>query len=45
MQMGKLLRTTVEPIRAVLKETGGFKLFKGVVENAEWVTEAGFHIY
>jgi len=42
MQIGKLLRKTVEPIKAVLKETGGFKLFEGIVDCAEQETEAGF---
>jgi hypothetical protein len=42
MRIGKLLRTAVKPIKAVLKETGGFKLFEGVVEHAERKTEAGF---
>jgi len=42
IQIGKLPRTTVEPIKAILKETNGFKLFEGVVENAERKTEAGF---
>ena len=42
MQIGKLLRTAVEPIKAVLKETEGFKLFEGVVECAERKTEVGF---
>lgn len=42
IRVGKLLRTTAEPIKAVLKETGGFRLFDGVVEEAERRTEAGF---
>jgi DUF917 family protein len=42
MQIGKLLRKTVEPVKAVLKETGGFKLFEGIVNCAEQETEAGF---
>ena len=42
IKIGKLLRTTIEPIKAVLKETNGFKLFEGVVEDAEQKTEAGF---
>ncbi|NWF87288.1 DUF917 domain-containing protein [Candidatus Bathyarchaeota archaeon] len=42
IRIGKLLRTTVEPIKAVLKETMGFKLFDGVVEHVERNTEAGF---
>ena len=42
MEIGKLLRTTAEPIEAVLKETSGFKIFEGVVEHAERKTEVGF---
>jgi hypothetical protein len=42
MQIGKLLRTAVEPIKAVLKENNGFKLFEGAVERAERKTEGGF---
>ncbi|MEM3700240.1 MAG: DUF917 domain-containing protein [Candidatus Bathyarchaeia archaeon] len=42
IKIGKLLRTAIEPIKAVLKETSGFKLFEGVVENTEQKTEAGF---
>jgi DUF917 family protein len=42
IKIGKLLRTTIEPIKAVLKETNGFKLFEGVVDDAERKTEAGF---
>jgi len=37
-----LLRNTVDPIRAVLKETSGFKLFEGEVDKIERRTEAGF---
>jgi hypothetical protein len=42
MRVGKLLRTAVEPIKAVLKENNGFKLFEGAVEHAERRTEGGF---
>jgi DUF917 family protein len=42
MRIGKLLRTTVEPIKAVLKETRGFKLFEGIAEHCERKTEGGF---
>jgi len=42
IKIGRLLRTAVEPIKAVLKETGGFTLFEGVVDYAEQKTEAGF---
>ena len=42
MKIGKLLRTAVEPIKAILKETSGFKLFEGVTNSVERKTEAGF---
>lgn len=42
MQVGKLLRKAVDPIKAVLKETGGYVLFEGVVDSVERKTEAGF---
>jgi DUF917 family protein len=42
IKIGKLLRTTIEPIKAVLKETKGFKLFEGIVDDVEQKTEAGF---
>jgi len=42
IRIGMILRKTVEPIRAVLKETGGFKLFEGEVDKIERRTEAGF---
>lgn len=42
MQVGRLLRTSAEPVKAVLKETAGFKIFEGVVEHAERKTEVGF---
>ncbi|MDI6846799.1 MAG: DUF917 domain-containing protein [Candidatus Bathyarchaeia archaeon] len=42
MQIGKMLRKSVDPIKAVVKETGGFKLFEGVVDYVERETEAGF---
>ena len=42
MQIGKLLRKTVDPVKAVLKETGGFKLLEGIVDCAQQETEAGF---
>ncbi len=42
MRIGKLLRKTVDPVKAVLKETGGFKLFEGIVDYAEQKTEGGF---
>ncbi len=42
MRIGKLLRTTIEPIKAILKETRGTKLFEGIVESVERKTEKGF---
>jgi hypothetical protein len=42
MQVGKLLRTSAEPVKAVLKKTAGFKIFEGVVDHAERKTEVGF---
>jgi len=42
IQIGKLLRKSGDPIKAVLKETGGFKLFEGTVEYAKRETEVGF---
>ncbi|MDH5449831.1 MAG: DUF917 domain-containing protein [Candidatus Bathyarchaeota archaeon] len=42
IRTGTLLRKAVEPIKAVLKETGGFKLFEGKVKKIERKTEAGF---
>lgn len=42
MRIGKLLRMTAEPIKAVLKENNGFKLFEGAVEHVERKTEGGF---
>lgn len=42
MNVGKLLRQSAKPIEAVLKETGGFRLFEGSVEEVEQKTEGGF---
>ncbi len=42
MRIGMLLRKTVDPINAVLKETNGFKLFEGIVSEVERETKAGF---
>lgn len=42
MQIGKLLRTAKDPMKAILKETGGFKLFEGIVDSVERKTEVGF---
>jgi DUF917 family protein len=41
-RIGKLLRTAVEPIKAVLKENNGFKLFEGAAKHVERKTEGGF---
>jgi len=42
MRVGMLLRKTVDPLNAVLKETHGFKLFEGIVSGVEHETKAGF---
>ena len=42
MRIGKLLKKTGKPIKAILKETGGFKLFEGVAARVERETKAGF---
>ena len=42
MRIGMLLRKTVDPLNAVLKETHGFKLFEGIVSAVERETKAGF---
>jgi len=42
MRIGMLLRKAVDPIGAVLKETGGFKLFEGTVNKVERETKEGF---
>jgi hypothetical protein len=42
MRVGKILRKAIEPMKAVLKETGGFKLFEGTTQNIDQQTEAGF---
>lgn len=42
IRIGMLLRKSVDPIRAVLKETQGFRLFEGVVEKVDRETTRGF---
>ena len=42
MKVGRLLRTSKKPIKAVLEETNGFKLFEGIADHVERKTEAGF---
>jgi len=42
IKIGKILRTAVEPMEAVLKETNGFKLFEGIADSVERKTEGGF---
>jgi hypothetical protein len=42
IRIGTLLRKAVDPIGAVLKETGGFKLFEGQVSEVERETRGGF---
>jgi DUF917 family protein len=42
MRIGMLLRKTVDPLGAVLKETMGFKLFEGIANEVEHETRQGF---
>jgi DUF917 family protein len=42
LQIGKLLRKAIDPLKAVLKELGGYKLFEGIVDYAERETKGGF---
>jgi DUF917 family protein len=42
IRIGMLLRKSVDPIGAVLKETKGVRLFQGVVEEVERETKTGF---
>lgn len=42
VRVGRILRKAVEPIEAVLKETGGLKLFEGTVQDVERETKGGF---
>jgi DUF917 family protein len=42
MRIGKLLKKTVEPTKAILKEIGGFKLFEGFATRVKQETKAGF---
>jgi len=42
MKIGKLLRSTKKPIKEVLKETNGLKLFEGIVDKVERETATGF---
>jgi hypothetical protein len=42
MRIGMLLRKAVDPVGAVLKETGGFKLFEGIVNRVNRETREGF---
>jgi len=42
IRIGMLLRKAVDPLKAVLKETDGFKLFEGEVDTVERETKAGF---
>jgi len=42
MRIGKILRETDNPLEHVLKETGGFKLFEGVVASVQKETKEGF---
>lgn len=42
IKIGIILRKAVEPVKAVLKETGGLKLFEGVVGEVDKETREGF---
>ncbi|MGQ9640957.1 MAG: DUF917 domain-containing protein [Candidatus Bathycorpusculaceae bacterium] len=42
IRIGKLLRESPHPVKAVLEETGGIKLFEGIVADADLKTEGGF---
>jgi len=42
MRLGMLLRKAVDPLGAVLKETGGFRLFEGKVDTVSHETKQGF---
>lgn len=42
IRIGMLLRKTVDPLKAILRETGGFSLFEGVVSSVERETKDGF---
>ena len=42
MRLGMLIRKTVDPLGAVLKETGGFRLFEGKVDSVSHETKQGF---
>jgi DUF917 family protein len=42
MRIGELLRLTTNPIEAVLRETGGLRLFEGTVDCVNRETRSGF---
>jgi len=42
VKIGTILRRAKDPIMAVIKETGGFKLFEGIVDRVKRETMAGF---
>ncbi|MBS7633164.1 DUF917 family protein, partial [Candidatus Bathyarchaeota archaeon] len=42
IQLGKILRKAVEPLKAVLKETNGTRLFEGIVKDVKLETQGGF---
>ena len=42
MKIGRILREASDPIKNVLKETGGYKLFEGIVESVHVETKGGF---
>lgn len=42
IRIGMLLRKAINPLKAILRETGGFQLFEGVVNSVERETREGF---
>ncbi|PIU59424.1 hypothetical protein COS86_04350 [Candidatus Bathyarchaeota archaeon CG07_land_8_20_14_0_80_47_9] len=42
IRVGEALRKAAMPLEAVLKETGGFKLFEGIADDVSQRTEEGF---
>jgi len=42
IQIGRLLRTAMNPLKALLEETHGFRLFDGFVDSVKQTTESGF---
>ncbi len=42
IEVGKVLRKAVEPLKAILRETGGYELFEGFVKSVSRRTAEGF---